>query len=144
MLAPIRKLNLPSGPAFWAGATRTAIVPTGVACAGAVPLAGTLAALGLAGLGAVLHGLLAFVAPLNAAIIGAGFLRHRKPLALLVAGAGLLVLAVHGATHFEPVTDTLSASIGVGLLIVATALDWREVRSLAKGRTTDPRTAQDA
>lgn len=134
MLA-VRKLDI-RGRSFWAGATRTAIVPTGVACAGAVPLAGSLAALGLTGVSVVLHGLLAFVAPLNVLIISAGFLRHRKPLALLVAGVGFLFLAVHGATHFEPVSDTLTAGIGVGLLIAATALDWREVR-LARQRTAN-------
>lgn len=99
-----------------------------MACAGAVQLAGPLAALGLAGLGAVLHGLLALVAPLNVAIIWLGFRRHGKPLALLLASLGLLFLVVHGATHFAPTPDTLSAWVGVGLLIGATALDWRALR----------------
>lgn len=128
MLAAIRRLRVPGRRAPWAGTTRVAIVPTGVACAGAASIAGPLAALGLTGVGAVLHGLLAFVAPLNVVIISAGFRRHRKPLALILAGVGLLVLAVHGASHFEPLTDSVTAWIGVGLLIVATALDWREVR----------------
>jgi aspartate oxidase len=39
VLTAIRQLNVRGGRSFWAGATRTAIVPTGVACAGAVPLA---------------------------------------------------------------------------------------------------------
>lgn len=128
MVTALRKLLPPLGLASWTGATRAAAVPTGVACAGAVQLAGPLAALGLAGLGAVLHGMLALVAPLNVAIIWFGFRRHGKPLALLLAGLGLFFLVVHGATHFGPTPDTLSAWVGVGLLIGATALDWRAPR----------------
>lgn len=123
-----RVSRLPAGRALLAGASKTALVPTGVACAGAVQLAAALAAIGLTGLGTVLHGMLTFTAPLNVLIIWLGFRRHRKPLPFLVAGVGLFFLAIHGTSHFAPVPDALSAWIGVGLLIVATVLDWREVR----------------
>ena len=116
------------GPRSWAGPTRVAMVPTGVACAGALQLAGPLAALGLTAVGAALHALLAVVAPLNVAVIWLGFRRHGRPWPLLLAGLGLFALIVHAATHLQPVPDTLSAWVGVGLLIAAGVLDWRALR----------------
>jgi len=138
MLTDLRRRSPPTGLGFWTGATRAAAVPTGVACAGALQLAGPLAALGLTGLGTVLHGLLAVVAPVNVLIIGFGFRRHRKPLAILLAGLGLLLLVVHGATHFAPTPETLSAWLGVGLLIGAAALDWRALKMHQTKQATGP------
>ncbi|MEX0630007.1 MAG: MerC family mercury resistance protein [Chloroflexota bacterium] len=118
------RTGLPS----WTGFTKAATVPTGIACAGALQLAGPLAALGLTAVGAALHALLAVVAPLNVFVMWLGFRSHGRPLPLLLAGLGLLALIVHAATHLQPVPDTWSAWVGVGLLIAAGALDWRALR----------------
>lgn len=120
-IAPIR-------PLWWTGATKAATIPTGIACAGALQLAGPLAALGLTAMGAALHALLAVVAPLNVVVMWLGFRRHGEPWPLVLAGLGLLTLGVHAATHVGPVPDPLSAWVGVSFLIGGGVLDWRALR----------------
>jgi len=122
--SPVASSRLPG----WTGPSKAAAIPTGIACAGALQLAGPLAAIGLTAVGAALHALLAVVAPLNLAVMWLGFRRHGRALPLVLAGLGLLALVVHGATHLQPVPDTLSAWVGVGLLIAGGVLDWRALR----------------
>lgn len=116
------------GLELWTGSVAAAMVPTGLACAGAGQLVGPLATLGLTGLGAGLHWMLALVAPLTVAVVWLGFRRHGQFLVLVLAGLGLLVLGLHAATHFTPTPDAVLASVGVGLLTGAAALDWRLLR----------------
>lgn len=116
------------GPLWWTGPTKAATIPTGIACAGALQLAGPLGALGLTAMGAALHALLAVVAPLNVVVMWLGFRRHGVRLPLVLAGLGLLTLGVHAVTHLGPVPDSLSAWVGVSLLIGGGVLDWRALR----------------
>jgi len=118
----------PAGLPWWTGSTKAATIPTGIACAGALQLAGPLAALGLTAVGAALHALLAVVAPLNVVVMWLGFRHHGERLPLVLAGLGLLTLGVHAATHLGPVPDSLSAWVGVSFLIAGGLLDWRALR----------------
>lgn len=143
MSSTLHKPRLSVGLELWTGAAGATMVPTGLACAGAAQLAGPLAALGLTGLGAVLHWMLALVAPFTAMIIWFGFRRHGQPLVLVFAGVGLLFLGLHAATHYTATPDTLLASVGVVLLIGAAALDWRALR-LARQTDRATRSIQGA
>lgn len=120
--------RVPIGLELWTGSAAVAMVPTGLACAGAEQLAGPLATLGLTGLGAALHWMLALVAPLTVVIVWLGFRRHGQSLVLVLAGPGLVFLGLHAVTHFTPTPDAVLASVGVGLLTGAAALGWRALR----------------
>lgn len=116
------------GVPWWTGPTKVASVPTGIACAGALQLAAPLAALGLTAVGTTLHALLAIAAPLNVVAVWLGFRRHGRLLPLALAVLGLVALGLHAATHLEPVPNSLSAWVGVGLLVAASFLDWDALR----------------
>lgn len=107
--------------------------PSCVACAGAPLLAGPLAVLGLAGVGAFLHYALAFFAPLNVAVVALGYRVHRRPLPLVIGIAGLAFLVFHGLTvhrHGQTIEiPDFFAVAGVTLVLAATGLDWISHRS---------------
>ena len=109
----------------------------GCVCSVGPVVAGPLAAVGLGGLAAVLHGILVLVlAPLNLLLLGRGFSRHRDPKGLLVAGTGVLLIYMHflGDDGFPAVGLRLQTHvdsliyIGAALLIAGALLDWRAQR----------------
>ena len=103
----------------------------GCACGFGSAAAGPLAAVGLGGVGLVLHLMLAvIVAPLNLILLARNFSRHHDPKGLLVAGTGALLIYVHflvGGLYEEAHVQSFIFT-GVALLIAGAVLDWRAQR----------------
>lgn len=122
-----------------AGLTKAATVPSCAVCAAYPVLVGPLTAAGMFGAAVVLHNLLVVLAPLNLLFLGASYRRHRRPEALYLAGAGIVLIMLHLAMHVIPWSHPIIRALSPHELQVGMGLIWAGLILLMLGAIADRR-----